>query len=181
MTIALGVAAMHALRTTGIKDVSLKWPNDLVAHNSKLGGMLAETLSRGDMNSTVVAGIGINLDLPAQLVREHASGWAQRAIDISGLTQTPPTREALSAELIKQVVDAFVLFEEQGLDAFVGFWRSNDWLRGRVVTVQESDGRIHGTACGIDRDGALLVRDGSNITRVTSGSVMLERATGSVA
>ncbi len=74
-----------------------------------------------------------------------------------------------------------MLFEEQGLDAFVGFWRSNDWLRGRVVTVQESDGRIHGTACGIDRDGALLVRDGSNITRVTSGSVMLERATGSVA
>jgi BirA family biotin operon repressor/biotin-[acetyl-CoA-carboxylase] ligase len=181
LTIALGVAALHTLRATGIDDVSLKWPNDLVAHNSKLGGILAETLSRGETNSTIIAGIGINFDLPAQLIRDNASDWAQRAIDISVLTRNPPTRETLSAELIGQIVDAFVLFEEQGLDAFVDFWRRNDWLRGRTVTVEESGGRVHGTACGIDDNGALLVREGSNITRVTSGSIVVECVTGSVA
>lgn len=181
VTIALGVAALHALRATGIEDVSLKWPNDLVAHNSKLGGMLTETLSRGEANATVVAGLGINFDLPAQLIRDNASDWAQRSIDVSVLTGSPPTREALSAELIEQIVDAFVLFEEQGLDAFVGFWRRNDWLRGRTVTVDEFGSRVHGTACGIDDDGALLIREGSTIARVTSGSVVLDRAKGSVA
>ena len=181
VTIALGVAALHALRTTGIEGVSLKWPNDLVAHNSKLGGMLAETLSRGEANSTVVAGIGINLELPAQLIRDHASGWAHRAIDISGLTPTPPARAALSAELIEQIVDAFGLFEEQGLAAFVGLWRENAWLRGRAITVEESGDRIRGTASGIDDDGALLVCDGSDMRRVTSGSIGLERIAGSVA
>lgn len=179
-TIALGVAALHALRATGIKDVLLKWPNDLVAHNCKLGGMLAETLSRGGPNATVVAGIGINLDLPAQLTRDNASAWAQRAIDISGLTRNPPAREKLHAELIEQIVDAFVLFEAQGLDAFVDFWRRYDWLRGRAIVVEQVGGRVQGTACGIDAEGALLVREDDRIKRVTSGSVQLERATGPV-
>ena len=181
MTLALGVAALHALRMTGIEDVSLKWPNDLVAHNSKLGGLLTETHNRGDSTVTVVAGIGINLDLPAQLIQENASGWAQRAIDISSLTHAPPPRETLSAVLIEQVITAFLQFEEHGLDAFVGLWRRNDWLRGRKISVDETGSRVRGTACGIDDDGALLVREGSTITRITSGSVVLEQGAGAVA
>lgn len=181
LTLALGVAALQALRATGIEDVALKWPNDLVAHNSKLGGMLAELQSRGGSGVTVVAGVGINLDLPAQLVKDKASTWAQRAIDINGLTRTPPARETLSAALIEEVTGAFMQFEEQGLDAFVGLWRRNDWLRGRTISVDEIGNRIRGTACGIDDDGALLVREGSTITRVTSGSIVLEQGTGPVA
>jgi BirA family biotin operon repressor/biotin-[acetyl-CoA-carboxylase] ligase len=180
LTLALGVAALHALRATGIEDVSLKWPNDLVAHNSKLGGLLVEAQNRGESSTSVVAGIGINLDLPAQLVQDKASAWAQRAIDINGLTRTPPARETLSAALIDQVVNAFLQFEAQGLDAFVGLWRRNDWLRGRTISVDEIGSRIRGTACGIDDDGALLVREGSTITRVTSGSIVLEHGTGLV-
>jgi BirA family biotin operon repressor/biotin-[acetyl-CoA-carboxylase] ligase len=181
MTLALGVAALHALRMIGIEDVSLKWPNDLVAHNSKLGGLLTETHNRGDSTVTVVAGVGINFDLPAQLIKDNASGWAQRAIDISSLTRTPPPREALSATLIDQIITAFLQFEDQGLDAFVGLWRRNDWLRGRTISVDETGSRVRGTACGIDDDGALLVREGSTITRITSGSVVLDQGTGSTA
>jgi BirA family biotin operon repressor/biotin-[acetyl-CoA-carboxylase] ligase len=180
VTIALGVAALHALRATGIEDVSLKWPNDLVAHNCKLGGMLAETLSRGGSNTTIVTGIGVNLDLPAQLTRNNASAWAQRAIDVSGLTRTPPGTETLLAALIDQIVDAFVLFEAQGLAAFVDFWRRHDWLRGRAIVVEQAGERVQGTACGIDDDGALLVREDNRIKRVTSGSVELEHAAGPV-
>lgn len=181
VTLALGVAALQALRATGVEDVSLKWPNDLVAHNSKLGGLLTEMQNRGASSATVVAGIGINLDLPAQLIQDKASGWAQRVIDINGLTHTPPASETLSTELIEQIVTAFLQFEDQGLDTFVGLWRRNDWLRGRTVTVEEIGSRVRGTACGIDDDGALLVREGSTITRVTSGSIVLEQAAGPVA
>ena len=39
LTLAVGVAALHALRDTGVDDVKLKWPNDIVAGDQKLGGI----------------------------------------------------------------------------------------------------------------------------------------------
>lgn len=45
----------------GIK-LSIKYPNDLVANNKKIGGILTETKIKGEMVSHLVVGIGINTD-----------------------------------------------------------------------------------------------------------------------
>ncbi len=45
LTLALGVGVLDALATLGVDEVMLKWPNDLVARDAKLGGLLVETMS----------------------------------------------------------------------------------------------------------------------------------------
>jgi biotin-(acetyl-CoA carboxylase) ligase len=62
----------------------------------------------------------------------------------------------------------------QGFGAFADTWRSYDWLRGRAIAVEQSAGTVRGTACGIDSDGALLVRDAASTMRVISGSIRVD-------
>jgi BirA family biotin operon repressor/biotin-[acetyl-CoA-carboxylase] ligase len=171
LTLAVGVAAVHALRDTGAGDVKLKWPNDIVAGNGKLGGMLAESHHRSESGATVVVGIGINLRLPPDILASVDSGWAQSPADLASIPGSSVSPEALSAAMIDQIVDSLLTFEGQGFRAFAETWRRYDWLHGRSVTVRQRDGAVRGTASGIDSDGALLVKGAATTTRVISGSI----------
>lgn len=174
LTLAVGVAAVRALRDTGIDDVMLKWPNDIVARDAKLGGMLAESHRASASNASVVLGIGINLELPATILERVDSAWAQAPVDLRSILGRSVKAEPLSAALINHIVDALLTFEKQGLRAFAETWGECDWLRGRAVTVQQPGGSLKGTASGIDRDGALLLQAATTTTRVISGSILVD-------
>jgi len=171
LTLAVGVAAVHALRDAGAGGIRLKWPNDIVAGEGKLGGMLAESHFRSEANAAVVIGIGINLELPPDILASVDPGWAQAPADLESILGRRMAREPLYAGMIDHIVAALSTFEEQGFAAFADTWRRYDWLRGRVVTVEQPGGAISGTASGIDGDGALLVQGAMTTTRVISGSI----------
>ena len=174
LTLAIGVAAVNVLRATGVEDVKLKWPNDIVAGDGKLGGMLAETHGGSKRDATVVVGIGINIGLPPEVLASVDSAWAHSPVDLHGLVGRGVSRDALAASMIDRIVDSLSTFEGEGFEAFAASWRRLDWLRGRAVTVQQADGAVRGTAAGIDSDGALLVRDAATTTRVISGSIQVD-------
>ena len=62
--LALGVCVVRALRELRAADVQLKWPNDIVHHHAKLGGLLLQMRSEAGGPAYVVAGLGLNLALP---------------------------------------------------------------------------------------------------------------------
>lgn len=179
LTLAVGVAAVHAFRDTGAGEVALKWPNDIVAGDGKLGGMLAESHYRPEASATVVVGIGINLDLPPDILASVDSDWAQNPADLASILGRRVSPEALSAAMIDHIADSLLTFEGQGFDAFAEIWRRYDWLHGRTVTVQQPGGAVQGTASGIDNDGALLVRQAATTTRVIAGSIEVQGVRGS--
>ena len=174
LTLAVGVAAVHALRDTGADGIGLKWPNDIVAGDGKLGGMLAESYYRSEANAAVVIGIGINLELPSEIRASVDPGWAQAPADLRSILGHRVAREPLYAGMIDHIVAALSTFEQHGFGAFADTWRSYDWLRGRAVTVEQPGGAISGTASGIDGDGALLVQGPVTTTRVISGSIRVD-------
>ena len=63
LTLAIGLGAIAALEGLGVSGVQLKWPNDLVAGDGKLGGILTETRSHSSGLISIVSGLGINVDL----------------------------------------------------------------------------------------------------------------------
>lgn len=174
LTLAVGVAAVRALRDAGVDDVKLKWPNDIVAGDGKLGGMLAESHHRAEPGLAVVIGLGINFELPPDILANVDSGWAHAPVDLNGILGRKVPRESLAAAMIDHIVDALPAFETQGFGPFADSWRSYDWLRGRAIAVDQSGGTLRGTACGIDSDGALLVRDAASTMRVISGSIRVD-------
>ena len=62
LNVAVAVSIVNALKQFEIPQVSIKWPNDILAGNKKLGGILIEnTIKPGGEISSVI-GIGINVN-----------------------------------------------------------------------------------------------------------------------
>lgn len=173
LTLAIGVAAIDALRELQIVGVSLKWPNDIVALDGKLGGILTEVRSGISEGVTVVTGIGLNLDIRDDIEFIQKSDWAHRAVDVWSLNPELPTRERLTGTIVEKLYKTCGDFEAAGFAGFADDWQRYDWLRGKEITVDMLDEKLTGIACGVDADGALLVDNEIGRTRVISGSIVM--------
>jgi BirA family biotin operon repressor/biotin-[acetyl-CoA-carboxylase] ligase len=173
LTLAIGVGVIAALRKLGIDGISLKWPNDIVALDGKLGGILTELQSHATDGVTVVTGIGLNIELPKDIETSIKSDWARRVVDVSKVCETVPRRAVIAAAIVNELHGVMRKFAALGFVAFVEAWTKHDWLHGREVIVDLSDKQIRGVAAGVDNDGALLVDTGKGKTRIVSGSVIL--------
>ena len=149
--------------------MSLKWPNDIVRGDSKLGGILIDLRGEAAGSAYVVVGIGINVRLPRQ-ARESLAVAGVDAVDLAVLG-SPPARSALAALILSELAQAFLEFGARGLAAFADEWSRADALAGRPVRVFQGEQVVDGIARGVDGDGALLVEAGSHRQRILSGEV----------
>jgi BirA family biotin operon repressor/biotin-[acetyl-CoA-carboxylase] ligase len=168
--LVVGVCALKALREHGVDGVSLKWPNDLLVGERKLGGVLIDLRAESAGAACVVIGIGLNLALGSAVLRQiAATGTA--ATDLASLARPPPARNALAAALVSACVRGLIEFERQGLKPFIEDWRAADALRGRAVNISAADGVARGVARGIDLRGALMLETPQGVRRFISGDV----------
>lgn len=173
LTLAVGVVARRALAATAGLAVGLKWPNDLVWDDRKLGGILLEMVAEAHGGCLVVAGLGLNVAVPAERLRE-ISDWPGGAVDLAQATGgAVPARNVLAAALIDGLAALFAGYAEAGFAPYREEWRDADHLKGkRIVWDRGAGGASAGTAAGIDADGALLLRDGADAPRrIVAGDV----------
>ncbi len=173
LTLALGLGVISALEELGATGVELKWPNDLVAKDGKLGGILTEVQQQSASTVTVVTGVGINVDLPETQDVGVESDWARQVVDLKELCDTLPTQNEISGKLTTHLLNSFVEFEQSGFGPMVERWSSYDWLLGRQISVDTATELVSGVGASIANDGALLIetpKDG--IRRITSGTIV---------
>jgi BirA family biotin operon repressor/biotin-[acetyl-CoA-carboxylase] ligase len=172
LTLAIGLGVVDALDDAGAPGVLLKWPNDLIADDGKLGGILTESQSFGTGAAMVVTGIGVNIDLGQTVDVAPAVAGIGKIVDLAGFADALAPRHEIAARIIERVCAAFVAYETAGFAALTRRWSQRDWLLGRQLTVDTPQRRITGVGAGIADDGALLIDTGcGSPSRVTSGSV----------
>jgi BirA family biotin operon repressor/biotin-[acetyl-CoA-carboxylase] ligase len=168
--LVIGVCALRALTQLGVPRLRLKWPNDLLVDDRKLGGILIELRAESAGPACVIIGVGLNVALGAALLQSiAATGVAP--IDLATAGPSGLSRNAVAAGLIGAFVDGLLQFEREGLKPFVQEWVEVDALRGRPITVMASDGPTKGIARGIDMEGALMVETPQGLLRFISGDV----------
>ena len=138
---AAGVAAAEACGS----QVRLKWPNDLILGDRKLGGVLAEV--RGQK---ALVGVGINLS------------WAPEGAAMLG-----QERDALLDRLLPAVEHWAAARPE----AIIARWRELSWTLGQQVRVELGSEVVEGIAEDVAPDGALIVAG----RRVVAGDVIRVR------
>jgi len=168
LTLAVGIAVTEALNTFGA-NCELKWPNDLVIDNGKIGGILTEMRSAKGAAATVVTGIGLNLDFAGQ--RDCIPTGIGRVADLRQTLARMPGRTEIARSIIEHTVGALAGFDAGGFSVFHERWKKFDWLFDKVVRVAAAGNDFSGVASGIDDEGALLIRTDSAIERVLSGTV----------
>lgn len=174
LSLAAGVAALRALGGLGVAGLSLKWPNDIVRDDRKLGGILIDLRGEAAGPAYVVVGIGINLRLPAA-TRARLAAAGVDALDLATLG-APPPRNALAAGLIAELSTALVEYGARGMTAFAGEWQEADALAGRAVAVLHGGQVLEGRARGVDDAGALLLEVDGVPRRIVSGEVSVRPA-----
>ncbi|HUF06398.1 MAG TPA: biotin--[acetyl-CoA-carboxylase] ligase [Candidatus Binatia bacterium] len=164
--LAAALAAAGACGT--VAPVGIKWPNDLVAGNGdKVGGLLTETMTRGDRLSGAVIGIGLNVNWTRESMPRQI---AERATSLADLAGGPVDRVALLARLLAALETELAAVEagESPLERY----RAACTTLGTFVTVATPDGTARGRAVGLDPSGALIVEVGDGRTVVSSGEVV---------
>ena len=63
-----GTAIAQAIEDSTSIDITLKWPNDILIDEHKVGGILCESFNRDSTETCVVIGFGINVNLPESLL-----------------------------------------------------------------------------------------------------------------
>lgn len=175
LTLAIGVGVIDNLAAHGIAGLQLKWPNDLIAGDGKLGGILTEARAQDAL--MVVTGIGLNIDLGDGLILDDQEAGALRVADLRRQASEIPPAEHLAAVLIDALQQTFTAFEQRGFEAFAGRWADYDWLLGRPIRVETAGHELSGTGAGISGDGALLLATPDAGThQVTSGTVIVHEA-----
>jgi BirA family biotin operon repressor/biotin-[acetyl-CoA-carboxylase] ligase len=170
LSLGIGVCVLRALSRLGVSGLQLKWPNDVLIGDAKLGGILIELRAEAAGPACVVIGIGLNVALGAALVAQiNATGVVATDLSTAAVSRAP--RNAIAAQVIESCIGGLLEFEREGLRAFMEEWRHADALRGRTVTVSNGDERTRGVARGVDVTGALLVEAAQGVRKFVAGEV----------
>jgi BirA family transcriptional regulator, biotin operon repressor / biotin---[acetyl-CoA-carboxylase] ligase len=170
LSLIVGLCAVNSLTSLGVRGVSLKWPNDLVTAEGKLGGILIEMRAESGGPVHVVAGIGLNVALDDQ-ARATVKTTGNIADDIRAHCSPVPDRNAIVAALLARLVPALDGFPRHGLTPYLENWHEYDALHGKEVRVENAGEITRGMARGIDTHGALLVENPGGVQRFISGEV----------
>jgi BirA family biotin operon repressor/biotin-[acetyl-CoA-carboxylase] ligase len=167
LTLAAGVALSEAVQACTGLSADLKWPNDLLIGRRKLSGILAEAVSAGAPNESIVLGYGINVGQSA-----YPPDLANRATSLELELGRPIDRAALFADTIAAVARRYEDLLGGRFDAILDAWRGRaPGSRGARVTWVTPSGLRAGVTAGIDGQGALLVRTGDRLERIVAGDV----------
>lgn len=179
LSLAAGVAVHRALSAWEPAGIGLKWPNDIVAGDSKLGGMLIDVQGESSGPIFVIVGIGINVEPVAGLAERFDTPDSLAPVGLRSLIgDSSLSRNALAAAIANELFGVLVEFQSSGFRPFADEWRELDAMRGKTVNLRIVDRERTGIAAGIDDAGALLLDEGGNLQAVVSGEVTLRHANG---
>lgn len=170
LSIAIGISLIHSLERAGIKDLQLKWPNDVLSSRRKLAGILVE--SRFNSRQFTVVGVGLNFRLPA----DSRIQIQQPATSLEQLSETLPCRNWLAGKIIQDMIETTELFEHRGLRDFLPFWPRYDALHEQDISLIDGNRHIRARACGISESGELRYRHDNALHLLSSGQVSVRFA-----
>ena len=168
LSLAVGLAIVRALQRLGVPGIGLKWPNDVLAGNGKLGGVLIE--AQGDMLGpcAVVIGIGLNCSLPLHL--EQRIDQAASALD--QLVGVAPEPNHLLAVLLQELAGVLDEFARHGFVELAAEWQRHHVRQDAAISLRMPDGsNVRGVARGVNARGELQIETERGIQIFNSGEV----------
>ncbi len=184
-SLAAGLAVHAAVQNVTALEPDIRWPNDLLLSGKKFCGILTELNAEVTRVRHMVIGIGINVHQPAfpaelsslatSLAIETGREWRRQDLLIALLRALHRETEALTAQSGRRDGSA-------GDELLARLARVSSWIRGKQVTVDETDGGpdalsgpysapYSGTTDGLDSRGFLRVRTADGLRTVLSGGV----------
>ena len=167
LSLVVGMQLVDELRSSGLSDVGLKWPNDILLDGGKLAGILIELTPAEPRGVGVAVGVGVNLFLGEEDATGIDQAWSQAG------SRLAIGRNRLAGRLIRRLVRSMDMFEREGFAPFVGDWNRFDLYYGERVSVIRGDMTVEGMDRGVTPSGDLLLENEQGLVPYSSGEVSL--------
>jgi BirA family biotin operon repressor/biotin-[acetyl-CoA-carboxylase] ligase len=151
----VGVAAIRAIRAgawlSHPEQAGLKWPNDVMVGNRKVGGILTHQIGAKGSRA-IVAGLGLNISLRA----DELPAPIATSLQLEGATE-----QSRTTYLVSYLRELENLLLGSETDSLIAEYTSLSSTIGREVSIELPGAKNHiGVAASIDRSGALTLADG---------------------
>jgi BirA family transcriptional regulator, biotin operon repressor / biotin---[acetyl-CoA-carboxylase] ligase len=154
-SLSVGHSLLGLLQRLGVPGARLRWPNDLMANNRKLAGILIEETGR----ETLAVGLGINIfNRPWEEDIELES----IAVRMADLVARPPDATELIGPVLDAISDAHDMHARTGLAPVVNAL-NEEWFPRNVRLALHGGDVLHVIFEGLDPNGNLRIAkpDGS--------------------
>ena len=147
---AVCVAVVEALKEIGLFDTKVKWPNDILSANKKIGGILIENSTQSKSIKSSVIGIGLNVN----------------QIDFEGLPQASSLMlasgkkwelEAVLKQLLFRLRLVFDAFEQGERASFLAPYNALLWQRKEPSEFSRGEHSFLATLMGVEKNGKALI------------------------
>ncbi|HEY2459317.1 MAG TPA: biotin--[acetyl-CoA-carboxylase] ligase [Candidatus Acidoferrum sp.] len=158
LTMMAGLSAHAAIQAQTGLTLDVKWPNDLLVHGKKVGGILTEMHAEPGQVRFVIVGIGLNVNqekFPAEL--------AAKATSLRAETGRAQSRQELLARLLREFENDYNRFVKDGAGSVIErFTQVSSYALGKRVEITNGRETFIGTTAGLGPEGLLLVKRDSD-------------------
>lgn len=172
LSLTVGMAVSDTIKSLGINNVQLKWPNDVYIAGKKVAGILIELEGQAQGLSHCVMGIGLNVHMP-----KVDNGIDQPWDDLAHHYAKKIDRNELAVTLIDCLNKRLLQHNAKGFSDMLDEWHQQDIFLNKPVTVITGDKKTAGIYRGVNEQGAMLLEIAGKITLAYGGEVSLRGRT----
>lgn len=169
VALVTAVAVCRAIRQTTGADARLKWPNDVLVDGRKVAGILVELQASGARMQSLIAGIGISVNLGREDFPEELR---MKATSLRLVTERAIDRTGLAIQTVHSLEEMIGFYLKEGFAPVASLWEALSDTLGNRVLVETPLGQVSGIAVRLDDSGALVVRmDNGEERKLYSGDL----------
>ena len=159
LSIVSAVEIAMLLESYGVKNVFIKWPNDVYVNDKKICGILLE----GQILEYLVIGVGLNVNqkqFPNDLRRPATSLFLEcdKEFDLSKIEKA----------LFNSIVSDLMNLNE---DYFLNYFRNHNYLLNKQVRVLVNEEPFIGEVVGVDAHFFLQIKTSDMLLHIDSGEI----------
>ena len=159
ISIVKGITAATAIQT------GLKWPNDIMLNEKKMGGILIESKQTGH-GLGVVVGVGLNINENAQ---DIPPTLRNNAISLAMFSRQTHSRE----QILSAILNEFETLYNNQMDSIIPLWTDHCIHQNREVSFHSEKGKQQGIFQGISSLGHAEIQINGKTQTFPSGMVIL--------
>ena len=161
----IGVSVCEALKEFNFK-VKLKWPNDIILNDKKIGGILCESKNINN-GKTVVIGLGMNVN---EKTDDFPDNLKKSAISLSMVSNKTFQRERVLAKILNHFEKNLDLLDRKDLELFK-IWESFCNHINKKVTFHYNNVNVVGRFINISDKGNAIIEINNRQEEFSSGIV----------
>jgi len=159
LSIATSLALLQSLKPLNLRQLHVKWPNDILADNKKIGGILIENILKGQNIAASIIGIGLN-------VNQQKFKYLPKAISLKNITGVTYDLDFVLSDILKQLDKYLGFITDNKFTALKTEYESSLFRRKKPSTFKNEKGEIFTAYIqGVSNDGKLQLLQEDNLIR----------------